>query len=113
MVDRGRGPILHRNPVPSWGDAMDNADRLARSLDASGEKVVRAIAQLAQTLEGSVAALGARLAAIETAMIRLVEIEEARLDPAERASLKLSNLRSSVASLKTSVEEAHGYTPRR
>jgi len=77
------------------------------------DKVARAIGLLAQSIEGSMAALGLRLTAIESALVRLVEIHETRLEPDQRASLKLTSLRSSVASLKTSVEHAQRFTPRR
>jgi hypothetical protein len=92
---------------------MDDSAKLARSVDATGEKLERAIAQLAQTVEGCVGALGTRLAAIEATLARLAEVQEARLEPDERASLKLTNLRSSVASLKTIVEQSQAFAPRK
>lgn len=73
----------------------------------------RSIALLAHTIEGCSAALALRLTAIESALNRLAEIQEARLGPEQRASLKLGGLHSSVASLKTIVEQAHQYTPRK
>jgi hypothetical protein len=88
------------------------AARTAHPKD-DADKIARAIALLAQSIEGSVAALGLRLTAIESALSRLAEIHEARLEPEQRASLKLTGLRSSVASLKTSVEHAQSFTPRR
>ncbi len=79
--------------------------------DAEG--LHRSIALLAHTIEGCSAALALRLTAIESALNRLAEIQEARLPPEQRASLKLGGLHSSVASLKTIVEQAHRYTPRK
>ncbi|MEW6272725.1 MAG: hypothetical protein AB1689_25900 [Thermodesulfobacteriota bacterium] len=92
---------------------MDDAVKLARAVDACGERLERAIAQLARTLEGCVTVLGTRLTAIENAVARLAEIQEARLEPDDRASLKLTNLRSSVASLKTMVEQSQSFAPRK
>ncbi|HEY8517628.1 MAG TPA: hypothetical protein VIS07_19135 [Candidatus Binatia bacterium] len=92
---------------------MEDTVKLARAVDACGERLERAIAQLAHTLEGCVTLLGTRLTAIENAVARLAEIEESRLEPEARATLKLSNLRSSVASLQTMVEQAQTFAPRK
>jgi len=92
---------------------MDDAVKLARSVEACGDKLERAIAQLAHTLEGCVTVIGTRLTAIETALAHLAEIQEARLEPDQRATLKLTNLRSSVASLKTMVEQSQAFAPRK
>jgi len=98
--------------VTSAEARSSRGQRTAQNADEA-ERIVRAIGLLAQSIEGSVAALGLRLTAIESVLNRLAEIHEARLDPEERASLKLTGLRSSVASLKTSVEHAQSFATRK